>query len=77
MKPRTVDRTTTAMVQTTVFFSTRENLVLLRTLAKLSKPAKPFTRPALVTWLKAIRKTKPMGMMMKMVIRMMLGRIHR
>jgi len=31
------------MVQTTVFFSTRENLVLLRTLAKLSKPAKPFT----------------------------------
>ena len=77
MKPSSVEITTTAIVQTTVFFSTMENFAPLRTFSKFLKPMKPLTRPALVTWLKAIRKTNPMGMMMKTNIRMMLGRIHR
>ena len=77
IKPRTVDSTTTRMVQMTVFFRTMPNLAFWMALAKLSKPQKPRTRPALVTVLKAIRKTYPMGTMMKTAIRMTLGRIQR
>ena len=77
MKPSTVDRTTTKMVQITVFFSTMVNLELPSTFWKLANPAKPLIRPDLVIWLKAMRKTKPMGMIMKIAIRMTLGRIHR
>ena len=77
MKPRTVDRPTTRMVQTMVFFSTMPNLAPLSTFTKLSNPQKPLIRPALVTWLKAIRKTNPMGTIMNIAIRMILGRIQR
>ena len=57
MKPSTVDRTTTSTVQIMVFFSTMENLALPRTLLKLSNPAKPLIRPALVTWLNTLLKS--------------------
>ena len=76
IKPSTVDRTTTRTVQTTVFFSTMVNLLLPRTLLKLSKPAKPLIRPAFVTWLKAMRNTNPMGTMMKIAMRITLGKIQ-
>ena len=52
------------------------NLLLPRTLLKLSKPAKPLMRPALVTWLKAMRNTNPMGTMMKIAMRITLGKIQ-
>ena len=77
IKPRTVDSTTTKTVQTMVFFRTMPNLALPTALVKLSKPQKPLTRPALVTLLKAMRKTYPMGTMIKTAIRMTLGRIQR
>ena len=77
MKPRTVDRTTTRMVQTTVLLSTLPNSGLFMTSTKFSKPAKPRIRPVLLTSLKAMRKTVKMGTMMKMLIRMILGAIHR
>ena len=76
MKPRTVDRTTTITVQTTVLVRTIPNLSLFRTFSKLAKPLKPLIRPVLVTWLNAMRKTVVMGTMMKIAIRMMLGAIQ-
>ena len=76
MKPSRVDRHTTATVQMAVFFSTMRNLSLVSTLVKLSNQMNSLIRPVLVTRLKAIRNTEKMGMMMKMNINTMLGRIH-
>ena len=77
MKPRTVESTTTTTVHTIVFFSTMPNSGLLKTFSKFAKPAKPLILPVLVTSLKAMRNTVPMGTMIKIDIRMMLGAIQR
>ena len=77
MKPSTVEMTTTAMVQTTVFFSTRAKAGLLRTFVKFSKLLNPFIWPARVTRLMDSWKTLMMGVTIKMAIRIMLGAIQK
>ena len=76
MKPRMVERTTTAMVQTMVFFSTRLKAGLFSTLVKFSRPLKPLILPARLTSLRESWNTLTMGVTMKMAIRMMLGAIQ-
>ena len=64
------------MVQTMVFFSTRENAGSLTTLVKFWKLLKPWILPVRLTLLDAIRNTERMGVMMKTAIRMTLGAIQ-
>ena len=54
MKPSSVDSPTTTTVHTSVLLSTTLKALLPSTLEKLATPLKPFTRPALVTLLKAM-----------------------
>ena len=76
INPSRVDSTTTATVQTMVFFRTSLKAELCITLVKLAKPEKPLMIPALLTSLSDIRKTKTMGIRIKTAIRIMLGRIQ-
>ena len=57
IKPKSVDRPTTATVQMTVFFSTSPKAAPFRTLVKLARPAKPLIKPALLTSLTDILNT--------------------
>ena len=76
MKPRTVEITTTAMVQTRVFFSTRPKAGLFSTLTKFPMPLKPLILPARLTSLKESWKTLKIGVTIKMAIRIILGAIQ-
>ena len=75
-KPSTVDSTTTAMVHTRVFCSTRPKAEPLTTLMKLPRPLKPLILPALLTSLRDIWNTDRMGTRIKMPIRITLGAIQ-
>ena len=76
MKPSTVEITTTAMVQTMVFFSTRVKVGLFRTFVKFSKLLKPRSWPVRLTLFRDRWNTERMGARMKTAIRMTLGAIQ-
>ena len=76
IKPSTVEITTTAMVHTRVFFSTRAKVGFLSTVVKFSKLLNPFRIPARVTLFAEIWNTRRMGVTIKIAIRITLGAIH-